>query len=71
MTNEEMKKWIDNASYEELFEKWRNEGSGSPWFEGELGTYYSKVMSKMRKKVGENEHVRISKKIGWNGRRGE
>jgi hypothetical protein len=32
MTSEEIKQWIDNATFEELLEKWRNAPVGSPWF---------------------------------------
>lgn len=64
MTPEE-KAWIDNASYEELLRKWRMEPAGSPWFQGSTGSYYAEVLSLKRHEVGNTEHVRISKKIGW------
>jgi hypothetical protein len=35
------KRWIDNATYEQLLARWRFEPLGSPWFQGELGDYYS------------------------------
>jgi len=62
--NEDMKKWIDNASYESLLSKWRNAPIGSPWFQGEVGQYYAKVMAEKRSQVGNAEHVRASKSIG-------
>lgn len=65
MTIDERKKWIDNASYEELLTKWRFAPAGSPWFQGEIGIYFDEVIRKRRKEVGEAEHVRISKAIGW------
>jgi hypothetical protein len=65
----EMKAWIDNASYESLLERWRNSPVGSPWFQGDLGDYYAKVMRERREKVGDAEHVRASKSIGWKGPR--
>ena len=45
MTNEQ-KKWIDNASYEELLERWRFApvGVSNPLFQGDTGDYYSAVM---------------------------
>ena len=62
---EEMKEWIDNASYEQLLSKWRTAPSGNPFFQGEIGEYYSKVMAEKRAEVGNAEHVRASKSIGW------
>ena len=65
MTEEEMKKWIDSASYEDLLRKWRFDPAGSPWFQGEVGDYYERVMLQKRKEVGEAAHVKTSKAIGW------
>lgn len=64
MNEQEMKAWIDNASYEELFRKWRLAPSGSLFFQGEMGNYYEVVMAKKRKEVGDEEHARISKAVG-------
>lgn len=60
-----MKNWIDSSSYESLLSKWRFAPAGSPYFQGETGQYYSKVMAEKRKQVGQGEHVRASKAIGW------
>jgi len=65
MTQKEMMKWIDTASYEELLSKWRFAPIGSPWFQGKVGEHYQKVMAKRRKKVGSARHVQASKSIGW------
>lgn len=65
MNEKEMKAWIDKAPYQALFEKWRFAPIGSPWFQGEIGDYYAGVMKKKRKEVGDEEHTRISKAIGW------
>jgi len=65
MTNEEMKQWIDNATYTQLLSKWRFASIGDPFFQGEIGDYYSKVMSRKHEKVGDAEHTRASKSIGW------
>ncbi len=62
--DDDMKNWIDNASYEQLLAKWRHAPVGSPFFQGEMGDYYSDVMAEKRKKVGNAEHVRASKNIG-------
>ena len=67
MTSEEMKKWIDNASYEQLLSHWRNAPAGDPYFVGEIGSYYQKRMGEKRSEVGDSEHVRTSKSIGWGG----
>ncbi len=68
MAEQDMKDWIDNASYEQLLSKWRNAPSGDLFFSGEMGDYYSKAMTKKKEEVGQGEHVRASKSIGWGGR---
>ena len=65
MNIEEMKTWIDGASYEELLSKWRFAGCGDAFFMGEVGIHYSNVLEKKCKEVGDVEHTRISKKLGW------
>ena len=65
MTDDEMKQWIDNASYRELLSRWRFARSGNPFFQGEVGDYYAKVMRRKRAEVGDTEHTRASKAIGW------
>ena len=65
MIDPELKKWIDEASYESLLSKWRNAPAGSPYFAGETGDYYADVMKRKREEVGQSEHVRASKAIGW------
>jgi hypothetical protein len=63
--NQEMKDWIDNASYRDLLSRWRHHDVGSPWFQGEIGHYYSKVMSRKRSEISTDEQVAASKSIGW------
>lgn len=65
MNEKEMIEWIDNASYEELLHKWRFAPISDPFFMGEIGKYYDKVMRRKREEIGDDEHTRISKKIGW------
>ena len=65
MTNDEMKQWIDNASYEDLLRKNRNAPVGDKFFQGEIGSYYLKVMAEKRELVGNDAHVAASKNIGW------
>ncbi len=65
MTFDEMKAWIDNASYKSLLAKWRNHPVGSPWFQGDIGKYYSEVMKRKYTETPPEERVAASKSIGW------
>lgn len=65
MIPQDMKDWIDSASYGQLLSRWRFAPVGSPWFQGEVGIYYEEVMRKKRQEVGSEEHTRTSKSIGW------
>ena len=62
---EDQKAWIDNASYEDLFRKMRFAPIGDPMFQGEVGDYFMTVFNRRRSEVGIQEHVNISKKLGW------
>mgnify|MGYP003394873402 CR=1 FL=1 len=67
MTSEE-KAWIDGATYEQLLSRWRFQPVGtSTWFTGETGEYFATVMKTKRAEVGNAEHVRASKHLGWEG----
>jgi hypothetical protein len=59
-----MKDWIDSADYQSLLEKWRFAPTGSPWFQGAVGKYYSEVMFRKKAKAGAGA-VAASKAIGW------
>ncbi len=65
MTADEMKAWIDSASYEQLLSKWRMAPAGSPWFQGDLGDYYSEAMARKKAETPHEEQVAASKRIGW------
>ena len=65
MTSEQMKDWIDNASYKELLRKWRFASTGDPFFMGGMGDYYSRKLDILRNLVGDEEHTKMSKDIGW------
>lgn len=65
MTNEERIEWIQNASFEDLLYKWRFEPPGSPWFAGEVGNYFTKVIGLKKEEVSLEEWARVSKQIGW------
>jgi zona occludens toxin (predicted ATPase) len=56
--------WIDTAPYYDLLCKWRFAKPGDPFFVGEVGQYYSKVISEKRNQNPE-EHVAASKHMGW------
>ena len=64
MNDEAMKKWIDGASYEELLHRWRFAELFSPWFQGDVGAYFSKVMFEKRD-ADVAEAIAASKRIGW------
>lgn len=61
----EMKQWIDNATYVELLGKWRSLAIGNPFFQGEVGEYFAKIMREKRECLSHNEQVSASKLIGW------
>lgn len=61
----EQKAWIDNATYEDLFRKWRFAPIGDPLLQGEAGDHFVKMFNKRRSEIGSEEHTRISKRIGW------
>ena len=65
MTIEEMKKWIDEATYEQLLSKHRFAPVGDPFFMLEMDCYFEEVMERKREEVGDEEHSRISRAIGW------
>lgn len=59
-----IKTWIDQASYEQLLERWRFAKSGDPAFSGATGTYYSMEMDR-RRRADPSIHTKASKAIGW------
>ncbi len=61
----QMIKWIDQATYEQLFSRWRFATVGSAWFQGRVGEHYQKVMEEKRQALPPGEYSRISKQIGW------
>lgn len=65
MTDDEMKEWIKNASYQEMLEKWRFAPTGDPFFQGEIGKFYSTTMAAKRQEIGLDMASRISKRVGW------
>jgi len=67
MTTEEMKAWIDGASYEALLRRWRNAPGGSPWFQGEVGEYYKSVMARRQAEADAWKKERRNWRMGPKG----
>ena len=65
LSGQELWKWINNASYEELLRKWRFAKPGSPLFQCGMGYHISEVMRRKRAELTSEEASAISKKIGW------
>lgn len=63
MIKDEDKKWIDEASYEQLLRRWRFAPIGKDdIFQDETGEYFTKVMNEKKQQV---DAVAISKQVGW------
>lgn len=58
------KRWIDQASYEDLLAKVRYEPVRSPWFMGDTGVYMLARFEALKRVTSRIEHTRISKKLG-------
>lgn len=65
MTEEEMKAYIDNATYEQLLHMNRFEPIGSKWMVGEIGEYFSHRFHELRETMTHGELVGASKSVGW------
>ena len=63
MIKDEDKKWIDEASYRDLLERWRYSAVGDSIFTGETGAYYREIMRQKRETIGHDAAVQISKDI--------
>jgi hypothetical protein len=64
MIPENIKKRIDSMSYYQLLDHWRFASAGDPMFQGEIGKYYSKVISE-KKNADPAGAVADSKALGW------
>jgi hypothetical protein len=60
------KQWIDDATYEQLLERWRF-GADISWFQDECGEHYLTVMSRKRDEDPAGA-VRACSRIGWERR---
>lgn len=56
---------IDDMDYTNMLTLWRYASIGHPYFIGEQGEYFNKIMKEKREKITDGEHTRISKQIGW------
>ena len=65
MTDEDVKAWINTASYETLLRRWRKSPTGDPIFQGEIGDYYADAMRRKKAETPHSERVAASKRIGW------
>ena len=63
--NEELRKWITNASYKQLLEKNRFGPLGDPMFVGESGRLFMDCMFEQRNKLSTDEQIKISKESWW------
>ena len=63
--SESQKKWIDDASYEDMLARWRFAELGDQMFQGETGDYYAKVMHQKRDALSQKDQVSASKSAGW------
>lgn len=59
------KDWIDNVSYESMLRRWRFTpiGESSPWFHGDIGTYYIQIMLDKRN-ADQFGAIHASKRVG-------
>lgn len=62
---QEHKDWIDEANYELLLRRNRFGPLGDEIFLDDTGEYFLKSMAAKKQKLGINEAVAISKRIGW------
>jgi hypothetical protein len=64
--NDEDKKEIDGMDYRRILDRLvKFAPSSSKWVQGEIGAYFLDRLVKLRAEVGDEEHSRISKNIGW------
>ena len=65
MLNEATKKLIDDMPIREMLVKNRFSSISDPFFSGETGDYFLKVMSEKRKEIGDAAWTALSKSVGW------
>jgi len=65
MNNKDLKLWIDNATFEELFHKIRFEPIESIWFKDDIGNYFMKVFNEHKSNIDDLEYTNISKTLDF------
>lgn len=61
----QIKQWIDTATYHQLLYKNRFGKSEELIFQGELGEYFMDALKKKGNELSSGKKVSISKSIGW------
>jgi len=57
---------IDKMDYEQMLRKWRFTPVGDKMFDGgEVSLYFKNEMFRKKRLIGDDEAVKISKRIGW------
>jgi len=51
MKEKEMIEWIKESSYEELLSKYRFSTSDNPFFQGEVGEYFVKMLKEKKEQL--------------------
>ena len=62
---EQMRAWVDEASYEELLMRWRFAPSTDTIFHGDLGRHFVQTMASKKNALAISDQVTISKRVGW------
>jgi hypothetical protein len=65
VVTKEDKDWLENASYSDLLRRWRFAPTSDPLVQDDAGIYFQQVLDRRRKEIGVDEHIRISKMIGF------
>jgi hypothetical protein len=63
--NPKLKQQIDGMPYEIMLQTWRFAPIGDPLFQGETGEYFAQCMRVKKQNISNEEHVKASKRIGW------
>lgn len=63
--DETLKQTIDEMDYTQMLSLWRKAEIGSPYFQGEVGDYFLKVMEEKEKDLSPGTRVMKNKWVGW------
>jgi hypothetical protein len=59
------RRWIAQASSEDMLSMQRFEPLGSPWYQGEVGSLMTSRLVELRAQVSDEHKVAASKRLGW------